>query len=505
MKSKTYWTKRMEKLAKDQEQKADELVNSLEKKYKRAMLSIEKDIEVFYLRYAEAVGISYAAARKLLTNVEKMDWDITLEEYRQMALDGGFEKELDAMYAKSRISRLEAINTQIRGYVEVLHNGILNNTKELLEDTFTDTYYRTIYELQKGTNLGISFTSYNQDAVNKILSKPWKYGNFSSNLWNDKAKLIDELETNLAQSFIRGDDVRKTIKNFSERMRVDKYRSARIIQTESAYISGEASAKAYKSQGIDEYEFLATLDLHTSKLCQSMDGKVFKISQKETGVNYPPLHSFCRSTTIPYFEDDDSKRAARIDGKTFYVDGDMSYNKWHNEYVAGKYTNGLENNEKGLKISFKTLEHSNIGEFTNPKNPKKSTVGKFKSGGHGQDNILLLNNYDIEYTIVKEYKNGVRIGNVPSHKMKSKKIGTGQAWFPKKWSKKQIEKAGLYVTNLMDKSKYLLDVKRVDEETIAIFKYANYKNVTVGICYDCKKRKVTTIFPDEIQRMLGDD
>lgn len=336
----------MENIAKEQEIKADDLVERLEKEYKKAISSIQNDIEVFYLRYADSEGISYSAARKMLSNIEKENWELSLEEYKHMALDGGFEKRLDSMYAKSRISRLQALNAQINASVEVLHKKISDNTTDLLEDTFRDTYYKTVYEVQKGTGLGISFKKYNQDAINKIVSKPWKYGNFSSNLWKDKAKLLDELETSLAQSFIRGDDVKKTIIRFSERMKIDKYRATRIIQTESAYISGEASAKAYKSQGVDEYEFLATLDLKTSTLCQSMDGKVFKMSQKETGVNYPPLHSFCRSTTVPYFEEDDNGRAARVDGKTFYVDGHVKYRDWHTTYVANTKIGGLNEYSK---------------------------------------------------------------------------------------------------------------------------------------------------------------
>ncbi len=347
MKNKTYWKKRMESLSMRQEAKADTLVNNLGREYQRATDRIQKDIEVYYLKYADAEGISYASARKMLTDVEKMNWQVSLDEYRQMALDEEFTEVLDSMYARSRISRLEALKTQMRAHVEVLHKGILDNTNNLMKDTFTDTYYRTIYEVQKGTNLGISFKKYNQDVVNKIVSKPWKHGNFSSNLWSDKVKLIDQLETSLTQAFIRGDDVRKTIKTFSEKMGLtknkgDQYRAARIIQTESAYIAGEATAVGYKSQGILEYEYLATLDTHTSELCRGMDGKPFKLSKKKVGVNYPPLHSFCRSTTAPHFDDDtDSKRAARFDGKTYYVDSDMNYKGWMESFEDNLHRDDL--------------------------------------------------------------------------------------------------------------------------------------------------------------------
>lgn len=51
-------------------------------------------------------------------------------------------------------------------------------------------------------------------------------------------------------------------------------------------------------------------------------------------------------------------------------------------------------------------------------------ISKMKGGGHGQANIDFLNANGIEYNIVMEYPNGVRVGNVPSHKVKAKRTGT---------------------------------------------------------------------------------
>ncbi|ACA44792.1 putative prophage head protein [Clostridium botulinum B1 str. Okra] len=54
-----------------------------------------------------------------------------------------------------------------------------------------------------------------------------------------------------------------------------------------------------------------------------MDGKVFKVSEKEIGVNAPPFHPNYRTTIIPYFPDTlDIERIARdYEGEVYYVDG----------------------------------------------------------------------------------------------------------------------------------------------------------------------------------------
>jgi len=114
----------------------------------------------------------------------------------------------------------------------------------------------------------------------------------------------------------------------------------------------------------------------------------------------------------------------------------------------------------------------------------------------------LLDEHGIQYNVVKEYKNGVRIGNVPSHKERIKKTGTKQSWFPKAWTAEDIEKAGDYVANLQAPDQFHLEPKKNNDDLVAIFKYANYRGVTVGV--DTKRKAVTTIFPDETQRLLGD-
>ena len=52
-------------------------------------------------------------------------------------------------------------------------------------------------------------------------------------------------------------------------------------------------------------------------------------------------------------------------------------------------------------------------------------------------------------------------------------------------------------------SKYIIKKKYNGQEVVAIFKYANYKRITVCVCYEINRGQMITIFPDEAQRMLG--
>ncbi len=162
------------------------------------------------------------------------------------------------------------------------------------------------------------------------------------------------------------------------------------------------------------------------------------------------------------------------------------------------YNNGLGNGNQKVRIPRSTLKHAAVGDFTNPKNPKKQKVGNMASGGHGEANIQFLKEHGIEYNILEVLPNGVRLGNVPSHKSKLKRTGKTQAWFPEDWTDEEIEKAGLYVANLQDKTKYI-----INDKGVIIEKFANYKGITVGVIYDKQQRQIKTIFPDSEQRLLG--
>jgi hypothetical protein len=136
--------------------------------------------------------------------------------------------------------------------------------------------------------------------------------------------------------------------------------------TEEAYFNSLASADAFKALGVERYEFVATLDEHTCELCQPMDGKVFKLSERMVGVTAPPIHPNCRCVTVPWYDDAEllegadeefrknleGGRAARDtgSGKTIDVPGKMTYGEWKEKYVDAKSNSILPNAPKSAII-----------------------------------------------------------------------------------------------------------------------------------------------------------
>ena len=58
------------------------------------------------------------------------------------------------------------------------------------------------------------------------------------------------------------------------------------------------AAQGYEEYNVERYKFVSVLDMKTSKVCRHLDGKTFPLSQRVQGTNYPPMHPWCRSTTI---------------------------------------------------------------------------------------------------------------------------------------------------------------------------------------------------------------
>lgn len=343
MKTADYWKDRFEQIEKICHDKGAVTYREIEEQYRKAQREIESQISVWYQRFAVNNGITMQEARRLLTSGElaELKWDVNeyIKYGQQNAIDGKWMKQLENASARAHISRLEALKLQLQQQVEIVFGNQLDGIDKAMRAVYSAGYLHTAFEIQKGTGIGYTLAAFNQTLIDKILNRPWAPDgkNFSDRVWSNKQKLINELNTTLTQGIILGKDPGKIINAMSKKLDVSKTAAGRLVMTESAAFASRAQEDCFKELGVEEYEIVATLDSHTSEICQDMDGKVFKMSEREIGLNAPPFHVNCRTTTVPYFNDEWSKnteRAARNeDGDTYYVPDDMTYEEWKKEFV----------------------------------------------------------------------------------------------------------------------------------------------------------------------------
>lgn len=339
-----YWKQRFTQLEAAQNRKGATAYLEMEKQYKAAQNELEAQIARWYQRFADSNGISLAQAKQWLKGQDLAEFKWDVKEYikygKENAINGAWMQELENASSKFHISRLEALQIQTQNSLETMFAQQMGTMKKALSDVYASGYYHTAYAVQQGFGLGWDIAGLDQAQIEKVLSKPWAVDgyNFSARIWNSKTKLIGEVHNELSKNLLTGADPQKAIDSLAKKMGTSKSNAGRLVMTEQAYFSSAAQKDCFNDLDVEEYEIVATLDSHTSDICRSLDGKVFKLSDYKPGVTAPPFHVYCRSTTAPHFKDnfDAGERAARgADGKTYYVPDDVTYSEWKKAFVDG--------------------------------------------------------------------------------------------------------------------------------------------------------------------------
>lgn len=356
MKNSEYWKKRFVEMEEATHQTSVKKIFNIQEQFDKSAKVINEKINSWYQRYAENNNMSMLDAKKSLNakELKELKWDV--EEYikkgRENAFSGEWVKELENASAKAHISRLEALELQCRQQAEVAFGNLNDEVSNHIKDVYKEGYYRTAYEIQKGVGVGSNFAALNDKLIEKVINKPWLADgkNFSDRIWGNKNQLINQLHTSLSHMCITGSGPDKAINEIASKMNVSKANAGRLVMTETAYFSSAAKKECFKELDVERYEIVATLDGHTSDICQEMDGKVFKMSEYEEGVTAPPFHVNCRSCTAPYFDDEwgeNGERAVRDeDGDTYYVPADMTYGEWRNKIEEFEFSRKHPENMK---------------------------------------------------------------------------------------------------------------------------------------------------------------
>ncbi|MFG6325577.1 MAG: minor capsid protein [Lachnospiraceae bacterium] len=340
-----YWKLRFEQLEHSQNLQGHSCYIDIEKQYRQAEKQLEGQIASWYQRFANNNNITIQEARQMLTSkeLEEFKWDVNqyIKYGEENAINGAWEKQLENASVRYHINRLEALKIHTQQSLEVMFGNQLDSIDTAMRNIYKAGYYGTAFELQKGLGVGWNFATLDDKTISKVINKPWAADgkNFSERIWSNRQRLVNELNTTLTQNIILGQDPQKAIDAIAKKMNTSKNVTGRLVMTEEAFFSSAAQKDCFNELDVEQYEILATLDTHTSNICRSMDSRHFPMSQWEVGVTAPPFHVWCRSTTIPFFDDEFDnvgERAARgADGKTYYVPADMTYKEWEKAFVDG--------------------------------------------------------------------------------------------------------------------------------------------------------------------------
>lgn len=340
-----YWEDRSNKRMAKYHRNSNETINKINKAYDKAIEDINEDIKKIFNKYVLDSGLDPGEARKILnTKITKKAMDEIRGKIKYIK-DDEVKKllwaELNAGAYKARITRLEALKESIHLNTKLIADVELEATTSLYMNNIKEAYYRNIYDIQNGINLGFDVANMPNSRVEEILKQNWSGKHYSERIWNNTSVLAERLEETLLAGFMSGKSVSRMITDLEDLCNSGKYAAERLVRTETTYMCNQAEIESYKECDIEKYVFIATLDLRTSDTCREHDGKIYDVDKAMAGDNLPPLHPYCRSTTIAYMGEEwykNLKRRARDPktGKT-YVINNMPYNEWYQKHVVDKY------------------------------------------------------------------------------------------------------------------------------------------------------------------------
>lgn len=342
MKNEEYWAKRKANLIYEQMDKAEKQADKFDEIYNQSRDYLDKQINKIFDKFQRDYGLSERDARQVLKNMkDQKDLNELRKVLEARPNDPNIQRllaDLDSPAYAYRMKRLERLNDDLDRMRESIYHSEKSGSDAFYSDLMKDSYYKATFDLQQQTGLAYSFSGLPETEIKRLRGLKWTGEGYSDRIWSNTGALASSVKDELLVSLMTGRSVKDTSRTIAERFEVGQNNARRLVRTESAFFHNQMELLSYEDAEITKYRFIAVLDKRTSHICQEHDNKVYDRDKAVPGVNYPPLHPWCRSTTIAHDEDADYsklKRRARnpVTGKTELVPADMTYKEWYSKYV----------------------------------------------------------------------------------------------------------------------------------------------------------------------------
>ena len=331
-----YWEDRQEQAYLAAEQKADAYFKELKASFRQAKREIEYAINDFYTRYADVNGVSYQQAQILLSKAEIGD----LNDYikKVYAHIGEFDLEVENMSIKARITRYQALETQVNAILNKLYAVDYEQLSgQTLKEIYEEGYFREWFNIDQYKGFHSNFAGISPELVDSYVSYPFNGANFSTRLWKQKDYLQAQLMEAMTTMMVTGAHPSSLAKDFAKKFNAREFDAYRLLHTEASFMANRAAHDMYKQDDVEKYQIIATLDSKTCGICGELDNKVFDVDKAVAGVNMAPFHCFCRCTDVPFYDDEDlsgqTRVARNVDGNSIEVPADMSYEEWKAQFL----------------------------------------------------------------------------------------------------------------------------------------------------------------------------
>ena len=286
-----YWKKRTDELKKWASKNENSLNKRLSKYYEKEFSRLDKEIAAYYTKYGKDNVIEY---RTILEKLPDEDIKLLMEKIDDFVYK--YPKYAHLVPVRESIYKLNRLEGLQYSIIMQQHEMAMKDQEEVTE-YLNNLAAKSANTSMEAMGFGKNFYSVNDQIIKKFVDTPWSNGeSFSTRIWNNTNKLANYLNTDIAQGFARGDSYAKLTSSLRNRfIKVSKNDAYRLIYTEGTYVMAEATMQPF-TEDFEQYRISTVGDSRVCPICREMSSKVFNISDRQAGVNFPPFHPWCRCT-----------------------------------------------------------------------------------------------------------------------------------------------------------------------------------------------------------------
>ncbi|ATY56897.1 minor capsid protein [Staphylococcus argenteus] len=296
MNNSKYWLERAQNVIQSEIQADAQATTEIERIILQMYAEIAKELLAFYAKYATTAGLTMLEVKK---NADAFDVKAFRHKAKMYVRRKDFSGEANRVLKLYNLTMKISREQLLKQHLDLIVRDTGLNLQSKLEDHLVEAVDR---EVERQAHILGEHVKIDDAEVKAVVNSNFKGVTWSQRIWKDMALVQKEVEQITSHVVIRGRHPNEFVSEFKKQTNSTSYNASRLLVTESARVQTESQKIAYlKDLGEDgKYKYVAKIDSKTSKLCHSLNGKIFKVKDMIPGVNAPPMHPWCRSTTVPH-------------------------------------------------------------------------------------------------------------------------------------------------------------------------------------------------------------
>lgn len=270
--------------------------------YESELRRLNREIAEYYQRYGENGVLEY---RRLMETMDAKDRELLIrdcDEFLRQHPD--MQSIVDVRKSIYQLNRLEGLQASARLHLYQATGDMVQR----IDNHIVRQSLRGANTAAEAMGFGRSFYSMDSDAVRRFVDTVWT-GNtsYSQRIWDNTETLASYVAQDMSKALARGDSYQRIAKALEKRF-VDVPQSSlmRLVYTEGTYVSRMAQVEELKREGFDSYTIEVVHDERACEECEGVNGSTFRFEDMQVGVNFPPLHPYCRCQIAPAVDDWDA-------------------------------------------------------------------------------------------------------------------------------------------------------------------------------------------------------